>query len=162
MEQLKEWFEEASVIKVFTSRTHEFVIRKGFKITHYFEDDSYTIQDTRFNDFYTPVSEDDMKIFIDKGFITGTNIIMNDRNIIRVKKYIKKIEGSYVKRKLAKALGKRTKGFSPKHIKTVAQNKAFHAKAVNNCNINIHKYHDMMQFYQAKIDQFNGQKQLVN
>ncbi len=158
MEQLEQWFEEASVIKVFTGESYEFVIRKGFKITHYFEDDSYTIQDTRFNDFYTKVSEADMEQFVLHGFIKGTDILMNNRNINRVKKYIKKIEDTYVKRKSSVKLGKRTKGFTPKHIKTVAQNKAFYTKAVNNCNINIHKYHDMMQFYQAKIDQFNGQQ----
>ena len=148
MEQLKQWFEEAGVIRIFTCKNHNFILRKGFKITHYLEDDTYSIVDTRFNDFYTTVSEADMKIFIEKGFVKGTNIIMYNRNVERVADYISKIEGTYVKR--------------DKYKKLLPKNKPFYTKRIKNCNDNIHRYHDMMQFYQAQVEQFENQKLTIN
>lgn len=142
MNQLQQWFEEASVIKIFTSKTHEFVIQRGFKISHYFEDNSYSILDTRFSDFYTNVSEVDMSILIEKGFLEGTNIIMYNRNVMRVKDYVSKIENLYVKK--------------AKYKKLVTKNKPFYTKRIKNCSENIHRYHDMMQFYQAQVEQFEN------
>jgi len=144
MNKLQQWFEEASVIKIFTSKTHEFVIQRGFKITHYFEDDSYSILDTRFNDFYTKVSEADMNIFIQHGFLKGTSIIMYGRNLMRVKDYLRAIESLYVKK--------------AKYKKLLTKNKPFYTKRIKNCSENIHRYHDMMQFYQAQVEQFENKK----
>ena len=147
MEQLKKWFEEASVIKVFTCKTHEFIIRKGFKITHYFEDDTYSILDTRFNDFYTAVSEEDMTLLVSHGFIKGTNIIMYNRNVVRVDNYIKRIEDLYVKK--------------AKYKKLLPRNKPFYTKRIRNCSEGIHNYHDLLQFYQAQVEQFEKTKELI-
>ena len=138
--EIKDWFEEASIIKVFQSEDHEFSINSGFKVTHYFEDNSYTIQDTRLNDFYTEVSEAHKNIFREKGFIIGTNIIMYDRNIKRVDKYLRLIEGLYAK--------------ITEYKKDIKKDRPFYVKRIRNCNENIHKYHDLMQFYKSKVDQF--------
>lgn len=147
MEQLQKWFEEAKVIKVFTFDDHEFVIRNGFKITHYIEGDLYTIQDIRLNDFYDEVTEQDLTILIEKGFIQGTDIIMYYRNVKRVDMYLRSIEELYNKR--------------AEYMKRLPKNKPFYTKRIRNCNKNIHDNHDMMQFYQAKVEQFESKNNLI-
>ena len=146
MEEIKEWFEEASIIKVHQGDDHEFAINRGFKVTHYFEDNTYSIQDTRLNDFYTKVSEEHMELFRERGFIIGTNIIMYDRNIKRVSKYLRLIEGLYTK--------------IAKYKENLYKNKSFYTKRIRNCNENIHKYHDLMQFYKSKVDQFKSKSKI--
>lgn len=148
MSELKQWFEEASTIKVYSNSTQRYVMRKGFKITHYLEDDTYTILDTRLNDFYTEVSEADMKIFMNKGFVKGTNIIMYGRNVARVKSYLSKIADLYTKKVKYKGL--------------LTKNKPFYTKQLKNCDENIHKNHEMMQFYKAQVEQFEKSKQFNN
>ena len=147
MENLKEWFDEAKVIKVFTFRSHEFVIRNGFKITHYLDDDSYTILNIRQSDFYCNVTQPDMDIFMEHGFIKGADIAVYKRNVVRVDKYLRLIEELYTKK--------------AKYKKSLNKNKAFYTKRIRNCDKNIHEYHDMMQFYQSKVEQFENRKQLI-
>jgi len=138
MSEIKAWFEEAQ--KAFNCRDFEFTVVGGFKITHYFEDDTYSIQDTRFTDFYTSVSEADMELFRTEGFVRGANIIMNGRNEARVQKYLELIQGLYVKRAEYKA--------------NLKKNPTFYNKRIANCNYNIHNYNDLMHFYKSKVEQF--------
>ena len=142
MSRLKEWFEEVCPNKVFTSKTCNFVIQKGFKITHYYDDDSYSILDTRFNDFYNSVSKHDMDLFKAYGFVKGTNMIMYGRNLIRVESYMNNIEELYVKK--------------AKYQKLLPKSEQFYTKRIKNCSENIHRLHDMMQFYQAQVEQFES------
>lgn len=146
MSEIKTWFEEADS-KVFTATDHRFIIVGGFKVTHYFENDSYSIQDTRVNDFYTRVLEADMKIFREHGFKKGTSIIMHKRNVKRVEKYLKLIQGLYTKR-----VG---------YMKNLKKTDKLSIKRIKNCNYNIHNYHDLMHFYKSKVEQFES-KQLNN
>ena len=142
MEQLQEWFEETDLLKVNKLKDHEFNIVNGFKITHYFDDDSYTIQDVRHSDFYSDVVWDDYKIMQEHGFIKGTNTIAYIRNKTRVEEYLKGIEDLYNKR--------------AKYKESLPKNKAFYTKRIRNCNKNIHDSHDMLQFYQSKVEQFEN------
>jgi hypothetical protein len=137
---MKSWFEEASAVRVYQEGDHEFSIIKGFKVTHYFEDESYTILDTRLNDFYTKVTEAHKNIFCEKGFLKGTSIIMYGRNVKRVNKYLRLIEGLYSK--------------ISEYKKSLQKNKVFYTKRIANCRQNIHEYHDLLQFYKSKVDQF--------
>lgn len=142
MEQIQKWFEESRLLKVFTFRDHEFIIENGFKITHYFDDNSYSIQDTRQSDFYSEVSQEDLKVMQEHGFIKGARTITYTRNKSRVAEYIKSIEGLY--------------RMKAKYKKSLPKNKAFYTKRIRNCSKNIHDYHDMLQFYQSKVEQFEN------
>ena len=142
MNNLEKWFDEAKVIKMFSFNNHEYVISKGFKITHYNEDNSYTIQDIRHSDFYNEVSKEDMEVITANGFLEGTNILMYSRNTERVDKYLRLIEVLYAKR--------------TEYKKSLPKNKAFFTKRISNCNRNIHDYHDLMQFYRSKVEQFES------
>ena len=142
MEQLQEWFEESRLLKVFTFRDHEFTIFNGFKITHYFEEDSYSIQDTRHSDFYSEVSQVDLDTLREFGFIKGAKTITYRRSCIRVDEYLRSIEDLYKKR--------------AKYKESLPKNKAFYTKRIRNCNKNIHDNHDMLQFYQSKVEQFES------
>lgn len=144
MSEIKSWFQEADH-KIFNCGDYEFIINKGFKITHYFEDDDYTIQDTRHNDFYKSVSEADMEIIQTHGFLKGTSIIMHKRNQFRVEYYLERIRKLYVK-----------KGTPQKSDETKAQ----YLKRIKNCNENIHNFNDLMHFYMAKVEQFNKRLKL--
>tara|TARA_R110000822_G_scaffold5266_10_gene22617 strand:+ start:471 stop:917 length:447 start_codon:yes stop_codon:yes gene_type:complete len=137
---IKSWFEEAKAVKVYQGEDHEFSIIKGFKVTHYFEDDSYTILDTRLSDFYTKVTKAHKDILCEKGFIKGTSIIMHSRNIKRVNSYLRLIEGLYSK--------------ITQYKKSMQKDKVFYRKRIVNCRENIHRYHDLLQFYKSKADQF--------
>lgn len=138
MKILESWYKECT--KIFRCDGYDFALVRGFKITHYLDDDTYTIQDTRKNDFYTSVSESDMDILMEYGFINGTSIIMHYRNINRVEYYLGKIEKLYSKMQLAK-----------KKIKT---DRKFYEKQIRNCKTNIQINHDMVHFYQSKLNQF--------
>lgn len=146
MNIMENWFNECS--KVFNCGEFRFVISNGFKITHYFEGNIYTIQDTRMNDFYTSVSEEDMKIIMDYGFVNGTGIIMYHRNVRRVEYYLDKIKFTFEKKKRAK--------------KRLNSDKKFFSKQIKNCDINIHNYNDLVHFYKSKVEQFEPKfKQLT-
>lgn len=138
MTTIKDWFEECN--KIYRCGEYDFALVNGFKITHYLEDDTYTIQDTRLNDFYTSVSENHLNILSEHGFVNGTNIIMYHRNIERVEYYLEKINSTYSKKRLAKQM-----------LKT---DKKFYEKQIRNCDSNINNYNDMIHFYKSKIQQF--------
>lgn len=143
MTELKSWFEELGINNIYTFKDHEFAVVKGFKLTRYFDKDLYTVQDTRLNDFYNEVSKPDMEILLNNGFLKGVDIIGYKRNVKRVNRYLRLIESLYGKR--------------AKYNKSLEKNKSFYGKRIRNCNENIHKYHDMMQFYQSKVEQFERQ-----
>jgi hypothetical protein len=98
--------------------------------------------DTRFNDFYNSVSKHDMDLFKAYGFVKGTNMIMYGRNLIRVESYMREIETLYIKK--------------AKYQKLLPKNERFYTKRIKNCSENIHRLHDMMQFYQAQVEQFES------
>jgi len=136
--EIEVWFKECD--RVFVCGSFEFSILNGFKITHYFHNNNYTIQDTRKNDFYTTVSDEDYSIMMEYGFERGTGIIMQKRNIKRVEYYLNKISEAYVKRRQGK--------------KRLDQDFKFYSKQIKNCDIKIHKYNDLVHFYKSKVKQF--------
>jgi|GEM_PF-6917247 len=146
MNIIKNWFNECN--KIFHCGEFRFVVSNGFKITHYLDDDTYTIQDTRLNDFYTSVSEENMDLFMEHGFINGTSIIMYHRNVKRVDFYLGKIKSTFEKKKRAK--------------KNLNSDKKFYSKQIKNCDVNIHNYNDLVHFYKSKVEQFEPKfKQLT-
>lgn len=140
MNTIQNWYNECT--KIFQCSEYDFALVNGFKITHYHEDDTYTIQDTRKNDFYTSVSESDMDILMEYGFINGTSIIMHKRNVERVEYYLERVAHYYAKRVKAK-----------KMLKT---NRKFYEKQIRNCADNIQINNDMIHFYKSKVNQFES------
>lgn len=138
MNKIADWFRECD--KIYRCGEYDFALVNGFKITHYLEDDTYTIQDTRTSDFYTSVSETDMDIIMEYGFVSGTSIIMYKKNLERVEYYLEKIAEIYAKRLRAK-----------KMLKT---DRKFYEKQIRNCDANIQINNDMVHFYKSKVNQF--------
>ena len=137
---LKGWFEEVSrVTKVFKNGDSEFIIYKGFKLT--FSPKKYIIEDVRFTDFYTEVSEEDLEILKSKGFVLGARTIMYHRDCKRVKNYEKRIAKLYEDRDRFK--------------KNLSKDRVFNSKRVRNCNENIHNFLDLMFFYKTRVEQFS-------
>lgn len=73
MSLIEEWYKE---IDPFYKKKD--VFSKGFKIIRNTPD--YIIKDIRFNDFYQDVSDRDMGILAEKGFIKGTSLILYFRD----------------------------------------------------------------------------------
>ena len=140
MSEIESWYKECN--KVYDLGEYNFVIVNGFKITHYLESNTYTLQDTRFNDFYTSVSEEDLSVLRKFGFIDGSSIITHQRNINRVELYLQRIADTVDKKLKAKKL--------------INTNQKFYSKQIRNCDINIHKYNDMVHFYKSKVEQFKS------
>lgn len=138
MNIIQDWFKECD--KIYRFGEYDFSIVNGFKITHYIEDDIYTIQDTRVNDFYTKVSDADMQTLIQYGFVSGTSIIRHKKNLQRVEYYLDKISEIYKKKQLAK-----------KMLKTDPK---FYEKQIRNCDYNILLCNDLVHFYKSKVNQF--------
>ena len=138
MNIIADWFKECN--KIHRCGEYDFAIVNGFKVTHYLEDDTYTIQDARKNDFYTSVSESDMEILMKYGFVIGTSIIMYHRNVQRVEYYLDKLAEVYAKRERAK-----------KMLKT---DRTFYSKQIRNANANILANNDMVHYYKSKVEQF--------
>lgn len=128
--------------KIHQCGKYNFAIVNGFKITHYLENDTYTIQDTRKNDFYTSVSESDMDILVRYGLINGTSIIMYNRNVKRVEYYLEKLAAVYSKRERAK--------------KNLKDNRIFYSKQIRNASANILIFNDMVHYYKSKVEQFES------
>lgn len=141
MTEIKNWFEESNA-RIHDCKEYEFIIHKGFKITHYFEDDTYSIQDTRHCDFYKSVAQTDLDIIRQNGFVRGTDIIMYKRNKARVDMYMGLITKLYQKRRKANdAIQKR---------KEVTLNR----KRARTCKENIEKLNATMQFFRLKAEQY--------
>lgn len=148
MPEIKNWFEESNAA-IHSFDEFEFIIYKGFKITHYFEDDTYSLQDTRHCDFYKSVSDSDLKIIRENGFVRGTNIIMYHRNVNRVQSYLDMIGKLYTKRKVAKS--QLDKGIKPQ----------LNLKRIRTCNENIEKLNATMQFFRLKVEQYEKQNRKI-
>ena len=147
MTDTKIWFEE-ELKRIWNCGEYEFIMSRGFKITHYFDDDTYSIQDMRTNDFYTEVTEPDLMIFQEHGFLKGTSIIMYSRDVVRVKTYLEMIRKLYIKRK--------------KYAAKLSTRRDFYSKRIRNCNENIEKFNASMQFYRLKVEQFENKNKKAN
>ena len=143
MLEIKNWFEGHKHEKVYNCGEYEFIIQMGFKITHYFEPEKYTIQDCRHCDFYKSVSEDDMNIIRDNGFVRGTSIIRHNKNVIRVQHYLNRIKELYEKRKISQRSD---------------ETKEQYTKRIKNYNLNIGELNTTMQFYRLLVEQFENRK----
>lgn len=137
---IQQWYEEVAE----THPKHkfedcEFVFYKGFKITKYYEEGEYVLEDVRFNDFYQPVSNKNLSIFKTQGFIKGIDNITFERDQKRMSRYKKKIEQLYQYRDEYRRLRNK----DPK----------FYDKKIRNCMDNIHKYVDLFFFYKVRVNQ---------
>lgn len=136
--KMEEWFSECD--KIFKGDGYEFSIVNGFKITHYLEDSTYSILDVRTNDFYSSVTKSDLELINKFGFVDGTRVISYKRNLARVSKYKNLIEDLFKKRKISKS--------------SLKEDPRFYSKQIKNYTIKIHKYNDLLHFYESKVDQF--------
>lgn len=86
---VKEWFEE--YVNSGKGKTHridddsEFIIYKGFKILR--DREHYTLEDTRFSDLYTRVSDFDLMRLQSHGFMEGCDRIKYVRDSLRLEKH---------------------------------------------------------------------------
>jgi hypothetical protein len=142
---IKNWYEEAIKVTLeHETRDSSFIIYKGFKITK--TGDDYQIEYTRSSDFYTSVSDKNLELFKNKGFIKGASFLGYNRDKKRVSYYLGEIAELYEKR--AEALKKSKK----KRISM--KDKAFYLKQIKNCNKNIENLNSLRTFYQTRQEQF--------
>lgn len=142
MEQLDNWYKQAVHIvgKHITSLNKEFIIYKGFKITKH-EEQSFTIEDVRFSNMYGKVSDRNLEILSEKGFIAGVDYIGYLRDNVRVKSLKKSLETLYTKRR--------------KYKKEFDNDPKLNEKRIRSINKKIPRYVFLMGFYQTRVNQFN-------
>jgi hypothetical protein len=137
---IKQWFEEylSSVGGLFSSKEHNFILYKGFKIIN--EQGTYRIQDVRRNDFYSEVFATDLAMFKEHGFVRGADLIMYNRDVTRVRRYTSRLEMTYTRRDHLRGLPPegRPKGY---------------AKAVNTVDKKIRECVDKIFFFQTRLKQ---------
>jgi hypothetical protein len=130
---IEQWYEEAieyGLQEFETLKGIKFVIYKGFKITKF---EGFKIEDIRKSDFYEDVDPNHFILLKEKGFIKGADDLSYDRNIMRVKTYIKKLEVLYTEKyKLIKVKKTNTQKFE-------------------NLINGIYKYIDLLKLYKAKV-----------
>lgn len=136
----KDWFKEAENTGQFiiTQGVDRWTIYKGFKLTKH-PDDKYTLQDVRFNDFYSEVRAKELEIIRSLGFIRGVDEISYTRNKRRVKRYTRKIERLYEDQKIYK------------HKIRDKERLEFYEKKLRNCNKNINRNIDNLFLYKSRV-----------
>lgn len=80
---IKEWLEEylsSGIGKLHKTKKYNFIIYKGFKITHHLDSDTYEIVDVRYNDFYTELEPRDFRFLHCHGFVKGVDLLMYERD----------------------------------------------------------------------------------
>lgn len=139
-EKVKEWFNEAKgrYVTVFKLVSVEFIIYKGFKLLK--KDDKYSIQDVRFSNMYSVVNPECYKLFIEKGFIEGADLICFNRNKERVLSYKRKAELLYDKRR--------------KFKKELNKDRRLNEKRIRNINRKIEEFVDNLFLYRTRINQY--------
>jgi hypothetical protein len=135
---LDKWFKEGfgydAVVKLSYSDGTS-LIYKGFRLFKKL-DDTYTIQDVRGSEFYSPVKKEDLALLESLGFIKGCDIIMLNRDKLRVETYTRKIE------KLSRLKREHTKNKDVKKVKI--------------CNKNMNDYIDLLFFYKTRLTQLKN------
>jgi predicted carbohydrate-binding protein with CBM5 and CBM33 domain len=140
MNIIYKWLKQASSFTpVFTTRDGKFIIYKGFKLSETSE--GFSIQDVRFSNMYSDVSQKDMATIIKLGFVKGVDTISFERDTKRVDSYKKRTEVLYDKKN--------------KFAKELPKNRALNEKRIRNIEIKIEEFIDLMFFYQVRIKQFN-------
>lgn len=137
--KIEEWFNEAKSnhVKVFYLVSVEFIIYKGFKILK--DGDRYTMQDVRFSNMYSVVKPENYRLFIEKGFIEGADMICFKRNKRRIISYKKRAELLYDKRRRFK--------------KELNKDRRLNEKRIRNINRNIDYQVDNLFLYKTRINQ---------
>ena len=128
-------------------RNNNSVFYKGFKITKN-DDSDYTIEDTRFTDMYTPLSEKDKSILTELGFIKGCDYLMYRRDLKRITLYKNRIKSFqdkivYHKNKLG-----------------TDDQTSFHLKRIRNCNDGIAHFQSLVLQYTARKEDFLNKYEL--
>lgn len=136
------WFKECkeSGVKVHQHMGEQFVIYKGFKIIKRGEE--YSSVDVRKNDFYSPISKEDIGVINRRGFIKGVGILSHRRNKRRVGIYRALI--SRVRRELKLYhSGLRE-----------SSRKEFFKKKIRNAELRIDKSKTLLALYKTRVAQF--------
>ncbi len=140
MEQVKKWYKESEkTLKVFTTADYNFILYKGFKISSY-PDDYYRIEDVRHNDFYSKLTKPDLLILEKEGFIRGSDIIMHNRDLRRIKILEKKIEKLYSDKDRFKSL--------------LSRDETFYSKRIKNCDEAIETTSNLLFLFKIREKQF--------
>jgi hypothetical protein len=138
---IQKWYKEAEQASPkFLFDTYEFMIYKGFKITLTYEGDSFTLEDVRKSDFYTPVSKSDLLLMKNRGFIKGVDYLSYKRAKRNHQTFKRRIKALYSKREEYK------RKYDTKPV--------FYTNRLSNCVNNIHKNLDLFFFYKVKIKQY--------
>ena len=116
----------------------KFVIYRGFKIVREVGG-NHLIYDVRFNDFYSKVSNKNMKILLSEGLVKGADSIMYSRDILRMEKMKINIASMYDK--IEKVYQKNL----DKGLKV-----EFYKKRIRNARSNIEYYLDLLFTYKAR------------
>lgn len=142
MDNIQRWYNEVkNITRIFEVNDDEFIIYKGFKITSPLEGDPF-IEDVRFGNIYSNITQQDCDTFKTLGFIQGADTIGNTRDIQRVESYRKRTRTLYQKRK--------------KFRKELPKDKRLNEKRIRNINIKIAEFVDLIFFYETKVKQFNN------
>ena len=137
---IEQWFREGvKRFDTFYSSVGESFIYKGFKLS-YKESLGYLIQDVRYSNMYTEVSEEDYKILVKKGFIEGVDFIGFERDTKRVESYTKRTERLYDKK--------------AKFKKELPRKKKLNEKRIRNTILKINEYVGQIFFYNIRIKQY--------
>ena len=97
---LERWYKECvdnKSLRSFRDKDSEFYIYKGFKLERVL--DIIILKDVRYNDFYNKVFKKDKKILKKHGFIKGCDLIMYERDSLRVNRHKGLLESLYIERK---------------------------------------------------------------
>lgn len=138
--KIQGWYEEAlKVTKEFKVNEITFIIYKGFKITK-FSKEKFLLEDVRHDDFYTPLSKEDLTGIEQKGFVKAVDEIRYYLDKGRLDSCTKRIEYLYKKRKKAK--------------KDMSKDVRLNRKRIRLANKNIDILVDRIFLYQTRIEQF--------
>ena len=136
---LENWFNSLG-LDVHYHKNNEFVFYKGFKITR--ASQTYKIEDTRFNDFYSEVKLRDKKILTEHGFIKGCDILNYNRDKRRLRYYINQI--------------KRLKQSIKKRKRRLHLNREFNEKRIRNHTDSIKEYENLKGLCEIRIYNFKN------
>lgn len=136
----KEWYEQAILqgCTVYNEKEQSFVIYKGFKIIK--TESLYTVLDVRKSDMYSKITDKDLKIFTELGFIKGVDKISYERNKTRV---------DFLEKTIRKLNEEKDKASNK-----LQDNVKFYTKKLKNIDVNIVDTEDLLIFYKSKVKQY--------
>lgn len=140
MKNIREYYEEVSQMTTeHLLNGTNFVIYKGFKLSKT-GDNNYKIEDVRFSNMYSPLTNKDKEVIQRDGIIKGADTISYRRDKRRIKSYTKRTERLYNKRR--------------RFERELPSDKRLNEKRIRNINLLIDEFLNMKFFYEVRVEQF--------